>query len=144
MINERRKYSIGHVYLVEQVESVARVRRRLEQCLECRWLLTNLEIDGIKLFWIFLVYNELRHSLDKCSMDLHVWCKRYTYNPRTTCGTPTTCITPNDTNKTHLELKISISFAQNHLFKWLKERSWLALSCDTFFIFFYRVTLSNY
>ena len=34
-IKERRKYSIGHGYLVEQV-SVARIRRRLEQHLEHR------------------------------------------------------------------------------------------------------------
>ena len=35
-INKRRKYSIGHVYLVVRVKSIARIRRRLERHLECR------------------------------------------------------------------------------------------------------------
>ena len=34
--NERRKYSIGHVYQVERVGRVARIRRQLERRLECR------------------------------------------------------------------------------------------------------------
>ena len=64
-VNKRKSIAAYvNIYLLERVESIVKIQRWLERCLENRWFQIDMEIDGINLLQIYLLDNKLKHHLE--------------------------------------------------------------------------------